>query len=141
MFSVTENSNRIDCTTSTSTAAADRIDATFHAFAAQAERRRGPCIDWLRYVARWTQETAWPFETLTYVALGLSRDGQYFATATADVTPTPMRGQPTEARDGHSPAYEAALRGQIATDPAALTPRLAALDAVLESLVIPCKAP
>lgn len=111
------------------------------AFAAQAERRRGPCIDWLRYVARWTQEAAWPFESLTYVALGLSRDGRIFATATAELVPTPLRDQPGAPRDGHSPDYEATLRRQIATDPAALTPRMAALDAVLVSLAIPCAAP
>ena len=111
------------------------------AFAAQAERRRGPCIDWLRHVARWTQEAAWPFESLTYVALGLSRDGRYFATATAEAVPVPLPGQPAAPREGVSPAYEAALRRRIATDPAALTPRLAVLDAVLESLVIPCAAP
>ena len=111
------------------------------AFAAQAERRRGPCIDWLRYVAHWTQDSAWPFENLTYVALGLSRDGRYFATGTARVVPAALAGQPGAPRDGRSPAYEAALRRRIATDPAALTPRLAALDAVLESLAIPCAVP
>jgi hypothetical protein len=111
------------------------------AFAAQAERRRGPCMDWLRYVALHTQESAWPFERLAYVALGLSRDGRYFATALADTRPSPGRGDPAEAQDGTNPAYEAALRARIAADPAALNPRLSALDAVLPSLSFPCGVP
>lgn len=111
------------------------------AFAAQAERRRGPCMDWLRYVAFHTQESVWPFDRLAYVALGLSRDGRYLATAMAETRPAPARGDPTEARDGTNPAYEEALRARIAADPAALNPRLSALDAVLESLVIPCGVP
>ncbi len=111
------------------------------AFAAQAERRRGPCLDWVRYLAFHTQERVWPFDRLAYVALGLSRDGRFFATVTAETQPTPAKGEPTEPREGTSPAYEAALRQRIATDPAALNPRLSALDAVLQSIAIPCAAP
>lgn len=111
------------------------------AFAAQAERRRGPCIDWLRHVAFHTQESVWPFDRLAYVALGLSRDGRYLATEMGETRPVPAKGDPTEAREGTNPAYEAALRARIATDPAALEPRLSALDAVLESLAIPCGVP
>lgn len=110
------------------------------AFAAQAERRRGPCMDWLRYLARHTQEDAWPFRGLAYVALGLSRDGRFFATASGETAPVPAKGEPAEEREGRNADYEAALRARIATDPAALEPRLSALDAVLESLVIPCVA-
>ncbi|WP_203074841.1 hypothetical protein [Falsiroseomonas ponticola] len=111
------------------------------AFAAQAERRLGPCMDWVRYLAFHTQESVWPFERLAYVALGLSRDGRVFATALGETRPIPAPGEPAEAREGTNPAYEAALRRRIATDPAALDPPLATLDAVLASLVIPCAAP
>jgi hypothetical protein len=110
-------------------------------FAAQAERRRGPCLDWLRYLARHAQEDAWPFDRLAYVALGLSRDGRFLVTASAEVELMPAPGEPREVREGRSETYEAALRRRIASDPAALAPRLAAMDAVLESLAIPCGAP
>ena len=116
------------------------IENNFMAFAAQAERVRGPCFTWLRYVARFDQEQAYPFETLTYVALGLSRDGQWFAVAMADAVPAPMPGQPAQPREGRSPEYEAALAEAIAGNPAALSPPLAALDAVARSLAPPCGA-
>ena len=114
------------------------IGNNFMAFAAQAERVRGACFTWLRYVAHFAQEEAYPFEQLTYTALGLSRDGQWFAVATADVVPAAVKGQPTEAHDGRSPEYEAALRRAIAENPFALSPRMAALDAVIASLAPPC---
>lgn len=110
----------------------------FLAFAAQAERVPGACFTWLRYVGHWAQEEAYPFEQLTYAALGLSQDGQWFAVATAELVPTAMKGQPAEARDGRSPEYETALRRAIAENPFALSPRLGTLDAVIASLAPPC---
>ncbi|MCX7378916.1 MAG: hypothetical protein NTY94_19470 [Alphaproteobacteria bacterium] len=110
----------------------------FLAFAAQAERVQGACFTWLRYVGHWAQEEAYPFEQLTYAALGLSQDGQWFAVATAELVPAAVKGQPTEAQDGRSPDYEAALRRAIAENPFALSPRLGTLDAVIASLAPPC---
>jgi hypothetical protein len=114
------------------------IGNNFMAFAAQAERVQGACFTWLRYIARFDQEQAYPFETLTYVALGLSRDGQWFAVAMADTVPAALPGQPAQPREGRSPEYEAALAQAIAGNPAALAPPLAALDAVARSLAPPC---
>ena len=110
----------------------------FLAFAAQAERVQGACFTWLRYVGHWAQEEAYPFEQLTYAALGLSRDGQWFAVATAELVPAALKGQPAEIREGRSPDYEAALRRAIAENPFAVSPRLGTLDAVIASLAPPC---
>ena len=114
------------------------VGNNFLAFAAGAARVRGACFTWLRYVGRFAQEEAWPFPDLTYAALGLSRDGQWFAVATADLLPAPVPGQPAELREGRSAEYEAALARAIAGSPGALAPGLAALDAVVASLAPPC---
>lgn len=114
------------------------IGNDFMAFAARAERLRGACFTWLRYIAHFAQEEAYPFEMLSYTALGLSRDGQWFAVASAEVAPPKLPGQPTAPRDGRSPSYEALLDRAIRTDPASLTPRLAVLDTVMASLAPPC---
>ena len=105
------------------------------------ERVRGVCFSFLRYIARWTQEEVYPFDTLTYVALGLSRDGRWFAVVTAATTPAAVPGQPTGLRDGRSASYEAALTRRIAGEAKALSPGIAALDAVAASLTLPCGTP
>ncbi len=111
------------------------------AYTARSERLRGVCFTFLRYLARWTQEAAWPFDNLAYVAIGSSRDGRWFATAIAVPSLTPLPGQPATQQDGTNPRYEAALTRQLATDPRALEPSLAALDAVAASIAPPCAAP
>lgn len=105
------------------------------------ERVRGVCFNFLRYIARWTQEEVYPFDSLTYVALGLSRDGRWFAVVTGTTTPAAVPGQPAAARDGRSASYEAALTRRIAGDAKALSPGIAALDAVAASLTLPCGTP
>jgi len=114
------------------------IGEYYMAHAARAERVRGACFAWLRYLARWTQEEVYPFDAMTYVALGLSRDGAWFAVATADVVPAPVPGQPRAAQEEPPPGYLQALDRAIAGNPAALSPTLAALDAVVASLSPPC---
>lgn len=115
------------------------IGNDFMAFAARAERVRGACFTWLRYVAHFAQEEAYPFQVLSYTALGLSRDGQWFAVAMADTAPARLPGQPVEPREGRSPSYEALLDRAIRENPAALSPQLHTLDAVLASLAPPCE--
>jgi hypothetical protein len=104
------------------------------AYTARPERLHGACLTWLRYIARHTQEEAYPFDPLTYTALGLSPDGIWFAVATATATHAPLPAHSATGGEGRSPEYEAALTRRIAEDPAGLTPGLAALDAVTTSL-------
>jgi hypothetical protein len=107
------------------------------AYTARAERLRGACFRTLRYLAFWTQEDAWPFDRLHYFALGISQDGRYLLTLRAETQLARAPGEPAQAREGRNPHYEAALTRRLQGDPAALTPRLSALDALVNSVTLP----
>ncbi|MBN8511248.1 MAG: hypothetical protein J0L57_21885, partial [Burkholderiales bacterium] len=74
------------------------IGNDFMAYTARPERLRGACFTWLRYIAHFTQEEVFPFDTLTYTALGLSPDGQWVAVATAHAKHAAVEGQPVHSR-------------------------------------------
>lgn len=112
----------------------------FLTFTARPERVRGTCFSFLRYLGHWTQEETYPFATITYAALGLSRDGEWFAVATAELVPAPVPGQPAGLREGRSAEYEAALAQAMSVDLPAVSPPLAQLDAAIGSLAPPCDA-
>lgn len=110
-------------------------------FTAQAARLDAGCLSYLRAIEHRTQDASWPFGWVGYFTRGVSRDGRYFVTASADMA---LAATPGESGDGHGPvpeAYKAAVRRQLARDPEALSPRLALFDAVLTSLTLPCSAP
>lgn len=111
-------------------------------FVAQRARVQGKCFDFIRYIAHRTQEDVTPYRPLAYVALGLSRDGQWLATATAQVEHVRLAEEPAESVIGKSPSYVAALTKRLEKDPDALSPPMRQLDAVIASLDLPrCIAP